>query len=90
MAESNGLLNRRRRDLTAGSNPALSAIFLPFFRRCKKITAKIVKLKAASKLALEFYHFYIVLSACRRKRDFLTPHGKKAKKWRRGRDSNPR
>ena len=29
MAESNGLLNRRRRDLTAGSNPALSAIFLP-------------------------------------------------------------
>ena len=27
MAESNGLLNRRRRDLTAGSNPALSAIF---------------------------------------------------------------
>ena len=37
----------------------------------QKITVKIIKLKIASKLAIEFFIFTLRLSAWRRKRDFF-------------------
>ena len=46
--------------LSEGSNPSFSAIFFVFFSSGgQKITVKIIKLKIASKLALEFFHFYV-------------------------------
>ena len=48
MAESNGLLNRRRRNLTAGSNPALSAIFFALISRQKNMKPEKALLHTAS------------------------------------------
>ena len=58
--------------LSEGSNPSLSAIFFCSFPDGgQKITVKIIKLKIASKLAIEFFIFTLRLSAWRRKRDFF-------------------
>ena len=45
--------------LSEGSNPSFSAIFLSFPSGGQKITVKIINLKFASKLALEIFHFYV-------------------------------
>ena len=47
--------------LSEGSNPSFSAIFFCLFSSGgQKITAKIIILKVASKLALEFFHFCMI------------------------------
>ena len=51
--------------------PLSPPFFLLFSKRWTKITVKIIKLKIASKLAIEFFIFTLRLSAWRRKRDFF-------------------
>ena len=50
MAESNGLLNRRTGNRTGGSNPPLSAIFLP-----KKWRNEAARLHSYERLFVKFY-----------------------------------